>query len=119
MGDSNFEDKRSLLAKIRNFPKVDAAEVSVTFLEDLCPTIPVLVKNNVVGNVNFVNPGAVKYAEVVERFVKKLGEDYKKPEVKTGGGRGSILMDSEKLVKAVEGGVEIKTAEQCLDVVFG
>lgn len=118
MTDGDFSDKRSLLAKLKSFPKVDAAEVSVTFLEDLCPVIPVLAEKKKVGNLNFVNPGSVKYADVVERFSKHL-EEYTKPEIRGAGGRGSILMAATELVAAVSDVKTIRTADECLDEIFG
>ncbi len=65
---SDLEDKRGLLGKLRHFAFVEAAENSCTFLEDLCPTIPQLVRANIVGNLNFANPGLVSYADVVNRL---------------------------------------------------
>ncbi|CAD7970073.1 unnamed protein product [Amoebophrya sp. A25] len=189
MTDKNFENKASLLAKLKGFPKVDAAlrhesmikilvnvvrvakkkyfvdenrdinheyicckesplrlvfipifipvvftslrsTVSVTFLENLCPGIPIMVKQRASGNINFVNPGAVKYADVVERLRKKFPGTYD-PELREAAqGRGSILMSAEKMVNLMAASKgqgdekrvpshKILTCDECLDIAFG
>lgn len=122
MSDTRFEDKRSLLAKLRGFALVDPAFASVTFLEDLCPGIAVLARKGVVGDLNFVNPGGVRYESIVERFrkLKELRKGEFKFEGEVGpssGGRGNVLMSSDKLVESLEG--KVRTSEKCLDEIFG
>ncbi|CAD7961056.1 unnamed protein product [Amoebophrya sp. A120] len=129
MKDRTFENKQSLLGKLRNFTRVDKAMNSITFLENLCPTIPQLVKTKTCGNLNFVNPGAVDYEkDLVQRLKTKL-ENYN-PEIRDNttstaanqqkGSRGSILLSTEKLMRTAHSpDFPVLSSRECLDLIFG
>ena len=118
MADQEFTDKRSLVSKLRHFPRVNNEYASCTFLEDLCPSIPTLVKRKVVGNLNFTNPGVVAFADVVKRLKGSAKVSDYDPEISTAAGRGNRLLSHTKLVEALGGEYKIKTAEECLDTIF-
>jgi len=116
MSDKSFENKQSLLGKLRTFSRVEAAVNSVTFLDNLCPTLPKLIAKKTTGNLNFVNPGAVDYVAVVGKMRKKI--DGYDPEF-SAVGRGNFLLNTDRLVR--EGSTEeypVITADQCLDLIF-
>lgn len=116
MKDKTFEDKRSLIGKLRHFNRIDPAEMSCTFLDDLCPLIPGMVKKKVVGNVNFANPGSVRYLDVVELLKKKV--DGYDPAIGQGAGRGNILVNHTKLCKICGPEQAPRTAQECLQQIF-
>ena len=44
----------------RSRTKVDDAVGCCTFLEDLCPLVPIMMKKKARGHLNFTNPGTVR-----------------------------------------------------------
>eukprot|EP00392_Amoebophrya_sp_AT5.2_P019444 g20283.t1 len=130
MKDRELENKNNLITKLRNFKRIDGSCNSVTFLDNLCPVLPRLVKRKVTGNLNFVNPGRVDYVADIVAPLKKKIEGYD-PEIvlplKSAAGsgaaaaafRGSILLRTDKLVR--EGHSQeypILSSKECLDMVF-
>ena len=113
---SDLDDKRGLIGKLAGFPKVDDATGSCTFLETLCPLVPVLMKKKVSGPLNFTNPGTVSYRDIVERL-KRRNPGYD-PEIRPLVGRPAIVLDTSKLVASCAPECEVPTAEACLARMF-
>ena len=111
----DLDDKRGLLGKLAGFSAVDNSSSCCTFLEDLCPLVPELMKRKATGPLNFTNPGLVSYGKVVE-YLKQKNPDYD-PELRPPGGRPAISLDSSRMVELCEG-LEVPTAEQSLDRIF-
>lgn len=74
-------DARGLLGKLLRFERVDRAVTSVTVLDDLCPLIPELVKQRLVGPLNFANPGVVAYADVIEALASRAPDGCRLPQL--------------------------------------
>lgn len=56
----DLSDKRGLIGKLAGFSKVDDAVGCCTFLEDLCPLVPIMMMKKARGHLNFTNPGTVR-----------------------------------------------------------
>lgn len=59
---------RCFVTKIANYAAIVDVPNSVTVLPDLLPLVPQLVKDRVVGVLNFVNPGPVSHSQILDAY---------------------------------------------------
>ena len=111
----DMSDKRGLVGKLAGFSKVDDAVGCCTFLEDLCPLVPLMMIKKATGPVNFTNRGTVSYKNIVERL-KKKNPGYN-PELRPLVGRPAIALDCTKMVSLCAP-VPVPTADESLDKIF-
>ena len=112
----DLSDKRGLIGKLAGFPKVDAAEGCCTFLEDLCPLVPTMMKKKASGPLNFTNPGTVKYSDIVERL--KARDATYNPELRPPSGRPAIALDRSKMLGLCAPEFTVPTASEALEKIF-
>mmetsp|Transcript_55647 Transcript_55647/g.153051 ORF Transcript_55647/g.153051 Transcript_55647/m.153051 type:complete len:290 (+) Transcript_55647:151-1020(+) len=112
----DLNDKCGLIGKLASFTKVDAATNCCTFLEDLCPLVPLMAMKQARGSLNFVNPGAVSYAHIVERL--KSRDPSFEPELRPPSGRPAIQLDCSKMIALCAPEARIPTAAESLENIF-
>ena len=62
------DDPNGLIAKIKKFTSVHQVKSSITVVDDLFQYIPKLLQSSTTGVLNFVNPGPLSPADIVEIF---------------------------------------------------
>lgn len=87
---------------------INDQEINVTFIPELFPKIPLLIEQNVVGVLNFVNPKSINIIELVELY-KKYNDNtiiYNTIKIQSTSG----LLDTNKLEKYFPDIKDINTA---------
>lgn len=113
----DLTDKRGLIGKLASFSSVDDASGSCTFLEDLCPLVPTLMRKKVGGNLNFTNPGVVSYRKIVEHL-KRRDPSYS-PEIRHQSGRPVVQLDCSKMLSlCLSEGMKVPCVDESLENIF-
>lgn len=73
---SNDLIERSFIGKIIRYKKLINIPNSMTILEDLLPLVPEMIRRGLVGNYNFVNPGAISHNQIMELYKQYIDPDH-------------------------------------------
>ncbi len=67
---------RNFITKITNYKKICSVPNSMTVLTELLPYVLDMMKNNITGTLNFVNPGLISHNEILEMYKELVDPDF-------------------------------------------
>lgn len=70
-------DKRNFITKITNYEKICSINNSMSVLPELLPYIIDLMEKNVVGKLNFTNPGYISHNDILEMYKEIVDKNFK------------------------------------------
>lgn len=76
MAISDKMSNKNFLTKFINFKNINNIPNSFSVIDELFQHIPTLMKNNISGIINFVNPGIISPHEIVSLYKKYVDPDY-------------------------------------------
>mgnify|MGYP005628679523 CR=1 FL=1 len=65
---TNIDNSRNFITKITNYEKICSVKNSMTVLPELLPHLVDLMKKQIVGTINFTNPGLISHNEILEMY---------------------------------------------------
>ncbi len=67
---------RNFITKITNYKKICSIPNSMTVLTELLPYVIDMMKNNISGTINLVNPGLISHNEILEMYKEIVDKDF-------------------------------------------
>lgn len=74
---TDSQNPRNFITKITTYDKICSIRNSMTVLPELLPKIITLMEKNIVGTLNFTNPGLISHNEILELFKECVDPDFK------------------------------------------
>ncbi len=74
---SNSLHPKSLITKVINYKTIHIIPNSMTVLDDLIPFVGHVIKNNLIGTYNLVNPGITNHRYILNLYKKFVNPNYK------------------------------------------
>jgi len=73
---SEKDNARNFIYKITHYEKICSIKNSMSVLDELIPIMCDAIKNNVVGPINFTNPGLISHNEILEMYKEIIDPDF-------------------------------------------
>ncbi len=67
---------RNFITKITNYKKICSIPNSMSVLTELLPYVLDMMKNNICGTINLVNPGLISHNEILEMYKELVDKDF-------------------------------------------
>ena len=74
---TDTQNPRNFITKITTYDKICSIQNSMTVLPELLPKIITLMKKNIVGTLNFTNPGLISHNEILDLFKECVDPKFK------------------------------------------
>eukprot|EP00762_Andalucia_godoyi_P001276 ANDGO_04780.mRNA.1 Bifunctional dTDP-4-dehydrorhamnose 3 len=96
---------KSLVTKLTRFAKIMKTTTSVTVLDELVPAAIHMMKHNITGTFNFVNPGAISYDDILNMYKEIVdpAASWVSVDPSPDQKRASCILDTTKLMTSVPG----------------
>jgi len=73
---TDYYNPRNFITKITNYKKICSIPNSMTVLTELLPYVLDMIKNNITGTINLVNPGLISHNEILEMYKEIVDKDF-------------------------------------------
>lgn len=73
---TNKTEPRNFITKITNYEYICSVPNSMSVLDELLPYVIDMAKKNIVGTINFTNPGLITHNEILELYKKHIDKNF-------------------------------------------